>query len=610
MRVFLSHSKRDKAIVEDVWKRLDKKVAWLDSVEVDLGDIILEKIEEGIKQASDFVLFWSKSASESQWVKLEVHMAFIRMLEQSGCRLRVVTLDDTPLKLYLKPFLYINVSSSIDTAAEAVASKLLTEAEQPKGSVHRLFANRHEDQRRIESAVDSTETHVILVHGIYGIGKRSLVIRAVENHFTPPEITSITVKPGTGWVELALQLCALAGLEPPQEGLLQEEIEIIVRTAIERLHEKKVILSFYEVQHWIDEDSQPFPILRKLLEWFASIPAMTKRPVFLTSTRGLALPIALQKKIQIVRIEGLQIEDLSAIIQRWFYIEKGYSLVDVKKVERISGELCGYPLAARLAASLIANFSLDYLLRYPREIMELRISLAQDLLGQTNVSPQALGILEALSAIDVPVPSTCVAIALQMEPEEFTQGIGSALSSGVLNMEGLALSIHPLVRDFYWRRLSSDSEYTRKVSQLADSLSHYLSTITVGSLEYAMLLPAVFRLFALTGDIRKAQSLRSDLTDTLVATAVQLYNRAKTKPTLELVLMYVDLVLEGDPDHWEARLYRGRCLYQLGRATEATALFMKMKEQRQNSLAVLHSLGRVQMREQKWVPALEWFRQA
>jgi tetratricopeptide (TPR) repeat protein len=610
MRVFLSHSKYDKATVEEVWRRLGPRVAWLDRVEIDVGDIILEKVEEGIKQATDFVLFWSKNASESQWVRIEVHMGFIRVLEQSGCKLRVVTLDNTPLRLYLKPFLYLDVSSSPDSAAEVIAEKLLAEAEQPRGSVRRLFVDRHDELQRLEAAVDSPEIYAILIHGIYGIGKRSLLTRAVENFFTPPEVAGLTVKPGTGWIELALEVCALSGIMPPQEGASREDVEVAVRTAIEQIHAKGAILAFYEVQHWIDEDGHTLPVLAKLLQWFASIPAMASRPIFLTSTRAPALSAEQRKSCQILRIEGLKAEDLSAILRRWLEVEKGDLPIDKPKLDRVSSELWGYPLAARLAASLVAQYGPDYLIQHPREIIELRVDLAKDLLAHTRVSEEGNLILQTLSAIDVPVPAGCVANALGLEPEKFTEGINSALYSGVLSMEGLALTIHPLVRDFYWRRLSLRNDYADVLRQLSHKVREYLPTLVIGSVEYATLLPAVFRLVALTGDIKGARRLRSDLTETLVATAIQLYNRPKIKPTLELALRYVDLVLEGESDHWQARLYRARCLYQLGRTEEASEILMKMKAERPQSWTVLHALGRVQMKEQHWQPALAWFQQA
>jgi hypothetical protein len=101
MRAFLSHSSLDKAVVGAVHAALEKDSTWLDRAEIEWGDLFLEKIADGIESATDFVLFWSKASAKSEWVRLEVNMAFIQALRQKAIRLRVVLLDKTPLPLLL-----------------------------------------------------------------------------------------------------------------------------------------------------------------------------------------------------------------------------------------------------------------------------------------------------------------------------------------------------------------------------------------------------------------------------------------------------------------------------------------------------------------------------
>jgi hypothetical protein len=69
MRAFLSHSSVDKTIVIGVHKGLEAESTWLDRAEIEWGEMFLEKIAEGITSATDFVLFWSKNASKSEWVR-------------------------------------------------------------------------------------------------------------------------------------------------------------------------------------------------------------------------------------------------------------------------------------------------------------------------------------------------------------------------------------------------------------------------------------------------------------------------------------------------------------------------------------------------------------
>src|SRR5690349_7407558 len=140
MRAFLSHSSVDKQVVIAVHKGLEKDTTWLDRAEIEWGDMFLEKIAEGIESATDFVLFWSSNASMSEWVRLELNMAFIQALRSKAIRLRVIVLDATPLPLYLKPFHVFSVIGSPSPATD-ILEKLAPLLNEPVRSVRSRFVN-------------------------------------------------------------------------------------------------------------------------------------------------------------------------------------------------------------------------------------------------------------------------------------------------------------------------------------------------------------------------------------------------------------------------------------------------------------------------------------
>ena len=84
MKAFLSHSSADREFVEAVYSALMPDCLWLDRAEIEWGDRFVDEISEGIRKATDFVLFWSASAAASEWVRIETHMAFLRSLESRG----------------------------------------------------------------------------------------------------------------------------------------------------------------------------------------------------------------------------------------------------------------------------------------------------------------------------------------------------------------------------------------------------------------------------------------------------------------------------------------------------------------------------------------------
>lgn len=182
MRAFLSHSSLDKKIVIAVHEALEKDSTWLDRAEIEWGDLFLEKITDGIKSATDFVLFWSEAASKSEWVRLEVNMAFIQSLRQKAIRLRVVRLDKTPLPLHLQPFQSFSVVDSSNPAKDIIG-KLLPLLREPIRSARAKFVNRNDEVSRIESAVDSADVSIAWLFGFTGVGKGSLVNEAVMKTF-------------------------------------------------------------------------------------------------------------------------------------------------------------------------------------------------------------------------------------------------------------------------------------------------------------------------------------------------------------------------------------------------------------------------------------------
>jgi len=175
-----------------------------------------------------FVLFWSAEAAKSEWVRLEINMAFIQLLRQKAIRLRVVMLDNTPLPLYLKPFHAFTVIGSPDPV-KLILEKLSPLLREPIRSARARFVNRHDDVGRIEEAVDDPEIHIVWLSGFIGVGKTSLVHEALRRIFEGVDFVNVRVSEGTGFVELALTLNALARNETLQESLPHEEIQRQIR---------------------------------------------------------------------------------------------------------------------------------------------------------------------------------------------------------------------------------------------------------------------------------------------------------------------------------------------------------------------------------------------
>jgi small GTP-binding protein len=108
--VFISHSSEDEPAVRELAERLkrDGLRVWFDEWEIQLGDLISLKIEEGLEQSRTLVLVMSANALASEWVKLERHTALFRDPTNQQRRFIPLRLDDAEIKDTLKQFAYVD----------------------------------------------------------------------------------------------------------------------------------------------------------------------------------------------------------------------------------------------------------------------------------------------------------------------------------------------------------------------------------------------------------------------------------------------------------------------------------------------------------------------
>jgi len=597
MRAFLSHSSANKAIVIAIHDLLGKDATWLDRAEIEWGSLFLEKIAEGIVTATDFVLFWSADAARSEWVRLEINMAFIQALRQKAIRLRIVVLDNTPLPLYLQPFQVFSIVGSSDPVRE-ILEKLSPLLREPVRSARARFVNRHSEVARIEAAVNDPDVFAVWLFGFTGVGKTSLVHEALRRIFEGADSVNIQVTEGTGFVELALTLNA-ARHETLAESLSHQEVENQIRLSIETLVKNGQLLVISNVQHWLNEDGEPQGPLPLILDIVSHLPACAQRPAFFTSTRRPHLDPAALTRLALLPIRGLENEHVAALVRNWYFSIYGRELA-AEDSNRIAPKLFGHPVAARLVAGLLGDHTVEYLERYPRELVSLRRDLARVLLQDLKLSAPAERLMETLALVGIGLPASMIA-ASGFSDDEFQQAVEQCARAGLItadaNIEG-----HPLFQEFFWHRLHR-SDYQQRSRQLAEILRDHLRSVQKESREYAELLPVTFRLFALADDLAAATALRRDLSGELEAAAITLYNRRN----YELADRYINHVLDGDPKNWHMRLYRARIRVRQEQWAEADRMVSEMLRDRPGDVGALHIKGWQCLRQRRLEEALDVF---
>src|SRR5436305_1745709 len=103
MRVFISHSSKDKPAVEVLARGLRERgiETWLDKWVIGEGDDIVVKINEGLEQASAGLIVFSAHSRESRWVEAEASYFTYARVQEGKVLIPVVVGEDA----YVPPLL-------------------------------------------------------------------------------------------------------------------------------------------------------------------------------------------------------------------------------------------------------------------------------------------------------------------------------------------------------------------------------------------------------------------------------------------------------------------------------------------------------------------------
>ena len=601
MEAFLSHSSKDKDFVLKVYDAFGPDRLWLDRAEIEWGDQFVDKIEEAIERTTDFVLFWSAHSAASEWVKLEVNMAFMQMLKRRAIRFRIVRLDQTELPLRLEQFHYLSVSQSDDPIGEVV-SALRTALRQPRQGVRHRFLNRNSELGRIEDMVNDGDTKVIVLNGFQGIGKVSLAREALRRFFEGASIVEVSARPGVGSVEIALSLHHQAHktILPEVSGL---EALAALETAMKTIIENGQFIIFRDCHHWLDGDRGLEEPLRTIIAQASSLNATIRNPIFLTSTRSPRIPADLVQHVSNVRVDGLNDDHMASLISLWFDLNKGAPL-DGTEALQLATHLHGHPVAAKLAANLVAQSGVNHLLTYPNELLNLRRDLAKKLIIDLNLPENTSDLMEMLSVIGVPVPSKVLVNVLATDNEHFQTAVADATGAGIAETTPSGwLSVHPLVSDYFWRSHLDRADYRQKAGTAAIAIHEYFDHLPMESSDYISLIPTIFRLYALSDNMEQAHSIRRDLTGELSQVAITHYNRRQ----YPLAESCIQLVLEAEPQNWRMRQCLARIRIRQRRWDEADDLLQSLSAERPRDLGVKHTRGWKLLREERYEEAMAIF---
>lgn len=397
---------------------------------------------------------------------------------------------------------------------------------------------------------------MICLQGFFGIGERTLAEEAIRRIWQSPDIALIQLTGAHTGARLCLDLCATAGVKLPEDGATQAELERLSLLAVETIISSRRILVFDQLESILDDDGMLHPDMRNVLGHLAEMPACLKMPVFLLSRRFPNLDPIPKTRIGFVRLRGMQAEHIVSILENEANRLAQEQYADREALLRVAEQLYGYPLGARLAAALLVRYTPDFLLQNLSHIKDLRVDIAETILAHTELNPEEVRNLELLALSATALSVDDLASITGHSPESVVRSLDNLTKDNLLELEGAAVRLHPLVADFYWKQARSSPNFKSIAQGIANHAQQSLRGSKAGTREYVSWLALACRMMYLSGDFDGARKLRHDLIGELRVACIDLYQHQE----YELSLRYCDEYLPSDPNDFEVRFHKGLCL--------------------------------------------------
>jgi predicted nucleotide-binding protein len=104
MALFISYSHQNKDFVDKLAAHLvqHKARVWIDRWELNVGDSIIDKIQNAIQESDALIVVVSKASMDSQWCKKELSSGFLRELEEKRIVVMPILLENCEMPVFLR----------------------------------------------------------------------------------------------------------------------------------------------------------------------------------------------------------------------------------------------------------------------------------------------------------------------------------------------------------------------------------------------------------------------------------------------------------------------------------------------------------------------------
>ncbi len=414
-KIFLSHSSAQKYLVEKIADKLGKDRVAYDKYSFETGMDSLDEIIRHLNSTDLFVVFISKEALESNWVKTELAQANKLTLLNSIKQFLPIIVDKSiehddaripdwikkrTLRQIFEPFL-------IKKKIEQNYRDIVIESNPLIKAKEELFVGRNDIMEEFESQVLTTSNIrpvSFVCSGIEGVGRRTFMKKALAK----TRFFNDTYEPVSIYLDSKESVeDFIIKIEDINGSLSDEILEILKNKSFAEKIEQAIEI----VKKLIDNNERLFILdsgciilpNMHVTNWFLEVTNDTRLDntlsiVLITRFRPNPSFILNNRRIKAIHVDALSEKDIRKLFVQYRDILN--LTIDPENSEKILESLNGIPSQVHFSLDLIKQTNVNYVLTHLNEIVEYGDARVFYLMEEIQKDPSKLDILVLISKVD------------------------------------------------------------------------------------------------------------------------------------------------------------------------------------------------------------------
>lgn len=410
-KVFLSHKSEDKPYVEYVANSIGKDNCVYDKYTFEDGMQTLNEILKGMDETDLFVLFISRKALESKWVKREIREAHLRLDIQQIRKIYPIIIDssvlydDKMIPVWMQREYNIRPILSPKIAVSKIKARMreLTWADNEGVFIEQnFFFGRNSEIAEFEKRKADLDKEdlkcVIASSGFKGIGRKSYIEQSLKKvHVMNPyyKYHLINLEKNESIEDFILKISDLGITEIAIKDLVSASLDQKIEIAID------IVKNVQKHREYIFINDKGVIVKpnQEIVNWFERI----IKKIDASIVFGIASDYSVRGYRANESIFGIRIPELSIVDRRGMLIEccniKGLSVSrDVLKT--IAENLTGYPEQIYFVVNMLSEEGVHYALNHLDEAREYSLDKAYKVIECFEGDNKAIEFLVFLSNFD------------------------------------------------------------------------------------------------------------------------------------------------------------------------------------------------------------------